>query len=520
MEERKGFGSNFGFLMAAVGSAVGLGNIWGFPNKMGACGGFTFLLIYLLLAACCGFVVMVGELALGRKTGHGAVGAYKALSKKFKWLGWLGILSAFLILFFYCALGGYCIKYVVLNVGNLFGAGFGSGGMSGADVFGGFMDNQLESVIYGLIFVLLTMLIVMGGVGGGIEKVCSVGMPALFIILLICIIRACTLGGNEFEVAVLQADGSTVVQTIQSSSLDGLKYMFQPGYVTGTGYYEPAKALVDGAMVAAIDGVPVVKHITEVPNFFSVLSTAGGQMFFSLSLGMGAMITYGSYLHKKENIEKNALLIVIMDTMVALMAGLCVMPGRFALDASGAIGGPKLLFITMQNVFDKMPLGALFGILFYLLVVFAAISSSISLLEVIVAHFCDKARIAGKGDKRKAYSLIAAVAVGLGCTLVCLDCLGGAGIAPADLLNIEASGWSDCWLDFFDSISEGIMMPLGALLMCLCIGYEIGPKVVDEECCLEGQSFKSKGFFNICVKFITPIAMLLVLYGQIEAFFF
>ena len=520
MEERKGFGSNFGFLMAAVGSAVGLGNIWGFPNKMGACGGFTFLLIYLLLAACCGFVVMVGELALGRKTGHGAVGAYKALSKKFKWLGWLGILSAFLILFFYCALGGYCIKYVVLNVGNLFGAGFGSGGMSGADVFGGFMDNQLESVIYGLIFVLLTMLIVMGGVGGGIEKVCSVGMPALFIILLICIIRACTLGGNEFEVAVLQADGSTVFQTIQSSSLDGLKYMFQPGYVTGTGYYEPAKALVDGAMVAAIDGVPVVKHITEVPNFFKVLSTAGGQMFVSLSLGMGAMITYGSYLHKKENIEKNALLIVIMDTMVALMAGLCVMPGRFALDASGAIGGPKLLFITMQNVFDKMPLGALFGILFYLLVVFAAISSSISLLEVIVAHFCDKARIAGKGDKRKAYSLIAAVAVGLGCTLVCLDCLGGAGIAPADLLKIEPSGWSDCWLDFFDSLSEGIMMPLGALLMCLCIGYEIGPKVVDEEACLEGQRFKSKSFFNICVKFITPIAMLLVLYGQIEAFFF
>ena len=520
MEERKGFGSNFGFLMAAVGSAVGLGNIWGFPNKMGACGGFTFLIIYLILAALCGFIVMVGELALGRKTGRGAVDAYRTLSKKFKWLGWLGILSAFLILAFYCALGGYCIKYVTVNFGNLIGAGFGSGGLGGGDVFGGILTNQLEAVIYGLIFVLITLLIVMGGVGAGIEKVCSVGMPALFVLLVICIVRSLTLGGNEFEVAILQADGSTVVQTIQSSALDGLKYMFQPGYVTGTGYYEPAKALVDGAMVAAIDGVPVVKHITEVPNFFKVLSTAGGQMFFSLSLGMGAMITYGSYLHKKENIEKNALLIVIMDTMVALMAGLCVMPGRFALDASGAIGGPKLLFITMQNVFDKMPLGALFGILFYLLVVFAAISSSISLLEVIVAHFCDKARIAGKGDKRKAYSLIAAVAVGLGCTLVCLDCLGGAGIAPADLLKIEPSGWSDCWLDFFDSLSEGIMMPLGALLMCLCIGYEIGPKVVDEEACLEGQRFKSKGFFNICVKFITPIAMLLVLYGQIEAFFF
>ena len=146
MEERKGFGSNFGFLMAAVGSAVGLGNIWGFPNKMGANGGFTFLVIYLILAACCGIIVMVGELALGRKTGRGAVGAYQVLSKKFKWLGWLGILSAFLILFFYCALGGYCIKYVVLNVGDLFGASFGSNGLDGAGVFGAFMAARKPEV--------------------------------------------------------------------------------------------------------------------------------------------------------------------------------------------------------------------------------------------------------------------------------------------------------------------------------------------------------------------------------------
>ena len=477
MEERKGFGSNFGFLMAAVGSAVGLGNIWGFPNKMGANGGFTFLVIYLILAACCGIIVMVGELALGRKTGRGAVGAYRILSKKFKWLGWLGILSAFLILFFYCALGGYCIKYVVLNVGDLFGAGFGSNGLNGAEVFGAFMGNQMEAVIYGLIFVLLTMIIVMGGIGGGIEKVCSVGMPALFIILLICIVRACTLPG----------------------AVDGLKYMFVPGW-----------ALENGV-------------IKEAPDFLTVLSTAGGQMFFSLSLGMGAMITYGSYLHKKENIEKNALLIVIMDTLVALMAGLCVIPGRFALDPTGSLGGPSLLFVTMQNVFHKMPLGALFGILFYLLVVFAAISSSISLLEVIVAHFCDKARDAGKGDKRKTYSLIAAVFVGLGCILICMDSLGGAGISPFNILGMDPENlpmWSDCWLDFFDCISEGILMPLGALLMCLCIGWELGPKMVDDECCLEGQSFKMKGFFNICVKFITPLCMILVLYGQIKDFFF
>ena len=385
MEERKGFGSNFGFLMAAVGSAVGLGNIWGFPNKMGASGGFTFLLIYLVLAVCCGFIVMLGELALGRKTGQGAVGAYKVLSKKFSWMGWLGILSAFFILFFYCALGGYCIKYVVLNVGDLFGAGFGSNGMTGAEIFGAFMSNPAESIIYGLIFVAITMVIVMGGIGGGIEKVCSIGMPCLFVALLICIIRAVTLPG----------------------AVDGLKYMFVPGWAVANGV------------------------IPEAPSFFDVLSTAGGQMFFSLSLGMGAMITYGSYLDKKENLQKNAILIIVMDTLVALMAGLCVIPGRFALDPEGALGGPSLLFITMQNVFHKMDaVGPIFGILFYLLVVFAAVSSSISLLEVIVAHFVDKAREAGKGDKRKAYCLYAAVLVGLGCVLVCADCLGGNNIAP------------------------------------------------------------------------------------------
>ena len=239
MEERKGFGSNFGFLMAAIGSAVGLGNIWGFPNKMGANGGFTFLIIYLILAACCGFIVMMGELALGRKTGRGAIGAYRVLSKRFKWLGWLGVLSAFLILGFYCALGGYCLKYVTLNVGNLFHAGFGTGTLDGAGVFGALMANQGEAVIYGLIFVALTMIIVMGGVGGDIEKVCSVGMPALFVMLVICIIRSCTLEGAS----------------------EGLKYMFVPGW-----------ALANGV-------------IKEAPDFFSVVSTAGGQMFFSLSLG-------------------------------------------------------------------------------------------------------------------------------------------------------------------------------------------------------------------------------------------
>ena len=481
MEERKGFRSNFGFLMAAIGSAVGLGNIWGFPNKMGANGGFTFLIIYLILAACCGFIVMMGELALGRKTGRGAIGAYKVLSKRFKWLGWLGVLSAFLILGFYCALGGYCLKYVTLNVGNLFHAGFGTGTLDGAGVFGALMANQGEAVIYGLIFVALTMIIVMGGVGGGIEKVCSVGMPALFVMLVICIIRSCTLEGAS----------------------DGLKYMFVPGW-----------ALANGV-------------IKEAPDFFSVVSTAGGQMFFSLSLGMAAMITYGSYLDKKENLQKNAIIIVVMDTLVALMAGLCVIPGRFALDPTGNLGGPSLLFVTMQNVFDRMgAAGPIFGILFYLLVVFAAVSSSISLLEAVVAHFVDKARDEGKGDKRKLYSLIGAIGAGILCVIVCLDALGNAGISPADILGMrvdpsdEVPTWSADWLDFFDCIAEGILMPLGALLMSIMYGWELGPEVVHAEATCEGQKFGAYGWFRICIKYITPLAMLLVLYGQIKEFFF
>ena len=245
------------------------------------------------------------------------------------------------------------------------------------------------------------------------------------------------------------------------------------------------------------------------------------------SLGMAAMITYGSYLDKKENLQKNAIIIVVMDTLVALMAGLCVIPGRFALDPTGKLGGPSLLFVTMQNVFDRMgAAGPIFGILFYLLVVFAAVSSSISLLEAVVAHFVDKARDEGKGDKRKLYSLIGAIGAGILCVIVCLDALGNAGISPADILGMRVDPsdkvptWSADWLDFFDCIAEGILMPLGALLMSIMYGWELGPEVVHAEATCEGQKFGAYGWFKICIKYITPLAMLLVLYGQIKEFFF
>ena len=219
-------------------------------------------------------------------------------------------------------------------------------------------------------------------------------------------------------------------------------------------------------------------------------------------------------------------MIVVMDTLVALMAGLCVIPGRFALDPTGNLGGPSLLFVTMQNVFDRMgSVGPIFGILFYLLVVFAAVSSSISLLEAVVAHYVDRARDQGKGDKRKPYSVLAGIAAGILCVIVCLDSLGTAGISPADILGMRGTmeklpTWSADWLDFFDCIAEGILMPLGALLMSIMYGWEIGPEVVHAEATREGQSFGAYGWFKICIKYITPLCMLLVLYGKIKKFFF
>ena len=473
MDENKrgSFGSTIGFLLSAIGSAVGLGNIWGFPYKMGRCGGFTFLIVYLALAAFVGFAIMLSELAIGRSTGFGPVNAYKKVSKKFKWIGWLAIIAPFLIMTFYSVLGGYCIYYMVINVVGMFS------GMPDSSSFAALLTNPWASIGCMVLFMVICYLINRGGVGGGIEKFNTIGMPALFVMLVIVIIRAWTLPNADV----------------------GLKYMFVPGYALKAGFFDKA------------------------PGFMEVLATAGGQMFFSLSLAMGAMITYGSYLQKKENLQKNAILIIVMDTLVALMAGLCVIPGRFALDPDGTLGGPKLLFITMQNVFSRMGgLGPIFGILFYLLVVFAAVSSSISLLEVIVAHFVDKARDAGKGDKRKTYTLIAAACVGLGCILVCADALGSTGFAPGNLLGMtgELPTWAADWLDFWDMLSEGIMMPLGALLMSLMIGWEIGPEVIKGEVEQSGHAMGSYGFFKICVKFITPLCMILILYGQIKEFFF
>ena len=476
--ERGSWGSNIGFLLAAIGSAVGLGNIWGFPYKMGKSGGFTFLLIYLLLAVFVGFVIMMGELAMGRKTGKGTVGAYHTLSKKFKWVGWLAVFSPFVIMSFYSVLGGYCIEYMALNLSNL--AFAGAEIKTGSDLFGAMLTNPFGCVAFTLLFLIICYLINRGGVSGGIEKFNKVGMPALFVMLVIIIIRSLTLPG----------------------AMEGLKFMFVPGYAVKAGF------------------------IAAEPNFATVLATAGGQMFFSLSLAMGVMITYGSYLDKKENLVKNSAVIVVADTVVATMAGIAVIPAAVANGIQSGIplneiklGGPSLLFVTLQDVFQAMgTIGPLFGVIFYLLVLIAAISSAISLVEVVATFFMDRAAAKGKEGNRHRIVLLVCLAIMVEAALVAVDGLGSNGIWVPGQATFGIHGWNDCWLDFMDMMSEGIAMPLGALLMSIMVGWEIKPKTLLDEI-HSGASGKIDGFFAFCIKFIVPLGMVLILLGQINDFF-
>ncbi len=472
-QERGNWSSHMGFLLAAIGSAVGLGNIWGFPYKMGKSGGFAFLIIYILLAIFVGFVIMMAELAMGRKTNKGTVGAYHALSKRFKWVGWLAVFSPFVILSFYTVLGGYCMEYLALNLSNL--SFSGAEIQTGADLFGSMLTNQFGAWVFTAFFILICYLINKNGISSGIEKFNKIGMPALFIMLLIIIIRSVTMPG----------------------AVEGLKFMFIPGYAVEAGF------------------------IDKAPGILTVLATAGGQMFFSLSLAMGIMITYGSYLKKEESLVSNAAVIVIADTVVALMAGLAVIPAAVAVyGTEAALGGPKLLFITLQDVFASMgTIGPLFGVIFYLLVLIAAISSAISLMEVITTHFMDRAELKGKKGNRPKIVFWTSIAILIEASIVAIDGLGANGLwVPFQRAFGVVGEFNDCWLDFMDCLSEGLAMPLGALLMSLMIGWEIKPKTLLDEIHIGSRS-KVDAFFTICVKVIVPLGMLLVLLGQLDAFF-
>ena len=461
------WGSNLGFLMAAVGSAVGLGNIWGFPYKMGASGGFAFLVIYLILAATVGFSIMLCELAIGRRAGRSVLVSYQQVAGPMgTFLGFLAMLSPFLILSFYTVLGAYCIEYMSLNMADLAFDVAAAAGMSGGDTFSAVRANQFGAVAFTFIFIFICFLIIRGGIKDGIEKFNKIGMPALFVMLVIVIARAVTLPGAD----------------------EGLRFMFAPNFA-------PLK-----------------------DDFFGVLSTAGGQMFFSLSLAMGITVTYGSYLSKKESLVKNSAIIIVSDTIVAVMAGLAVLPAAFALGGEdAALGGPKLLFITMQDVFNSMgAFGPIFGILFFLFVTLAAITSAIALVEVLVTFILDHQAAKGKSPKRGKIVALVCLIVMVEAALVAADGLGSNGLwIPFQSNGLNFSG---SWLDFMDFISEGIAMPLGALIMSIAVWF-IKPKTIQDEV-LQGGRFSGGlyNFYQFCIYVACPIGMAFILYGQIATF--
>ncbi|MGJ0847974.1 sodium-dependent transporter [Tissierella praeacuta] len=439
-EGRGSWGSSFGFIMAAAGSAVGLGNLWKFPYLAGKNGGAVFVVAYLLIVVLVGFTMMLGEMIIGRKTQLDPYGAYKKLNKNWGFLGSIGILTAFLILSYYSVVGGWVIKYIVATV-------TGKIGSDKAAYFTGFIGGSVEPLIYHGIFMVLTVAIVIKGISDGIEKASKFMMPALLVMLIVVAIRSVTLNGASA----------------------GLSYYLKPDFSK----FRP-----------------------------SVLVDALGQVFFSLSLGMGALITYGSYLKGDENLEKNALIIPSLDTAVALLAGFAVLPAVFAFGFEPS-QGPGLMFITLPAVFEVMPFGTIFGIIFFVLVFFAALTSAISLLEVAVAYCIDSL----KWTRIKAVSIASTLMFIIGIF---------ASLSMGPMADFHIPLFNRGVFDSLDFFTSNILMPIGGFLMAIFIGYIWGvDEAIAEVKRSPGVKFKLERFWTILIKYVVPFAIFIVLLSSL-----
>ena len=441
MEKRGNFSNKIGFVLAAAGSAVGLGNIWRFPYLAAKYGGGTFLLVYLILAVTFGFSLMIAEIAIG-KTGLSAIGAFKALDKRFGAVGYLAAIIPIIIFPYYSVIGGWVIKYLVT-----FCSG---GGMAAANdnYFGTFAAGTAEPLIYFFIFIAFTALVVWFGVEKGIEKVSKVMMPILVVLTIFIAIYGLTIDGAK----------------------DGLIYYIKPRLSDFT---------------------------------FKTVIAAMGQLFYSMSLAMGIMITYGSYMKKENNLESSVRQIEIFDTAIAFLAGLTIIPAVFAFSGGdkAALGkGPSLMFVTLPKVFDSMPFGSVIGTVFFVLVLFAALTSAISLMETIVSIFSDK--LGWSRHKATLIVFICAVAIGV------LPCLG---FGVLDFIHIGAM----TILDIMDFVSNSILMPICALFTCILIGFVVKPKAVIDEATRNGEKFKSRNLFVVVIKWVSPICLVLILISSI-----
>lgn len=448
--------SNLGFILAAAGSAVGLGNIWKFPGKAYEGGGGAFILIYIAIVALIGLPVMLAELSLGRASKKNAVGTYAALGgKKFKWMGYVSVITTFIITSYYAHVGGWVTRYIVAyatEAKTVFADPLSYFyGLLGLNAATGETYVPWMALAFGAVFLALAAFIVLKGVSGGIERFNKVGMPALFLILVVLLVRAVTMDG----------------------AAEGLKYMLS----------------CDWSKVSAA-------------TFMSAL----GQAFFSLSLGMSIMITYGSYVNKQENLAKNTVLICGMDTMVALLAGFIIVPAVFATMGAGGVGkGGGFAFASLAGVFEAMPGGAFFGLLFYLLLFFAALTSIISLIESLAAFVSEELG----WDRKKAVIGMCVVMFFVGCAYT---------LSQASF-NIKGIWWDfangvtfPIMGDFMEFFTDRLMIPVVALGSCILAGWVWGAdNAIAEVRSTEGVKFAAAKVWTVLIKYVAPLAIIAIL---------
>lgn len=459
--KRSSFTGSIGFVLAAAGSAVGLGNIWRFPYLAAKDNGGLFILIYIILALTFGFALLTTEIAIGRKTRQGPLTAYGVIHKKFKFLGTLATIIPAIILPYYCTIGGWVCKYFVDFV-------TGSGSKAAADgYFTEFITSQWSPIIFMLIFMGLTAFVIYSGVNKGIEKLSRVLMPILLILVIGISIYSLTLSFTD-------ADGTV------RTGLQGLKIYLVPDFKG-----------------------------TSLKDFFITLMDAMGQLFYSISVSMGIMITYGSYVPKNTNLMKSINQIEIFDTIVAILAGLMIVPAVFVfMGKDGMSAGPGLMFVSLPKVFDNMGvIGNVIGVLFFVMVLFASITSSISIMEALVSSLIDKFG----WSRKKSTTIVLAYGIVIG-VIVCLG---------YNKLYFELplfNGTVGQILDVMDYLSNNILMPFVALVTCILIGWFVKPKTVIDEVTANGEKFGRRVVYNAVIKFIAPVLLFILLLQAVGVF--
>ena len=460
-KKRSSFTGSIGFVLAAAGSAVGLGNIWRFPYLAAKDNGGLFILCYIILALTFGFALLTTEIAIGRKTKQSPLTAYGKINKKFKGIGTLATLVPVIILPYYCTIGGWVLKYFITFIS-------GHGTDAAADgYFTGYISQQWQPIVWMLVFLALTSITVFCGVDKGIEKISKILMPILLILVI---------GISVYSLTLTYTDASGVTRT----GLEGLKIYLVPDFTN-----------------------------VSFKDFFIILMDAMGQLFFSISVAMGIMVAYGSYVNDDTNLMKSINQIEIFDTIVALLAGLMIVPAVFVfMGKEGMSAGPGLMFVSLPKVFADMgKAGTVIGILFFLMVIFAAVTSCVSIMEAIVSSIMDRYNCSRKKSTIivTAYALIIGIVVCLGYNLFYFE------------LKLP-NGSVGQILDVFDYLSNNILMPLVALFTCILIGWVAKPKTIIDEVTKNGEKFSRKTIYIVMMKFVVPILIFVLLFQAVGIF--